>query len=435
MKPSDVEPHSHEIVQELHSPYRYIAGALLGALIFMCAIGVGIKFCRRGLENIELWHSAQSWASTTATITDVWVKWDYNKYEQVKGCYLKATYIWTQPGCPAPDATNSLWDPNSSGCRTYQGNKLKLGSNDVYHSGSSTRGWSLYKKMEEAKTSGIPWTVYMNPDNHSQAVIDRSMPVRDVSSNMWLGTLLASAGFFLGLYVFFAITDRSLRWFLRNRFPEEPWMHDEGWITGRLRNALPRKELYCLFTGIPVMLIPAPALVHDLFHGANTPGSKVGLFSLLPLVGIGCFAVGVILHRRRKRFGGAWLELIKRPIMTGDALRGWIHLPPTSLNKPIEVRIVLECEERWTTSGFLSYRKDYHKQMHYEAGRVVKIDSMNAQGFAIEFNIPESAPGTLILGMSDLKDNHQITWTLKAYAAIDGPNIDLSFKLPIFDSY
>ena len=371
---------------------------------------------------------AQSWVPTTATFTNVWVTVSTSDKGNVTGFNLNATYIWSQPGCPTPDAS----DWRDSACPVYYGNKLKLGSNNVHRVGRSARGWLLYEKMEAAKKSGMPWPLFMNPDNPRQAVIDRSMPVSNVTLDFFGGSLLAAAGFLIGMFVFFGITDISLRSFLRRRFPQKPWMHNEGWITGQIYSASARKKLYFLLAGIPFLIIPAPALVHDLLH-ANTPGSRLGLISCLPLIGIGCIIIGVILHRRWKRFSSAWLELRQNPLKTGDTLQGWIHLPSTLSNTPIMVILTFDCEEKWADTRWPSKYKTTYKQKHHEAVRVLKIDSMAGQGFAIEFNIPASSPGTLILGMRSFKYEHQITWTLKAYATIEGPNLDLSFKLPIFD--
>ena len=433
MKPSSIISPDYEIVQELRSPNRYIAGAFLGALIFLGSGGIGTWFYRQGLEMIESWHSAQNWVSTTAIITEARITERIDK-ERVTGNYLDVNYMWTLPGCPSPDAAKPVWNQQLGlNCSAYQSNALNLGSKSVYRRGTSTKGWLLYEQMEAARISGNPWPIFMNPDNPSQAVIDRSMPVKNVSRDMLSGTLFAAAGFSWGLFVIFSVTDRSLRKLLLRRFPEKPWLHDEGWITGRIRGTSARKVLYCFLAGIPFLLIPAPALVHDILHGSNTPGGKLGLISLLPIVGIGCVAVGAILYLRWKRFDNAWLEIFKHPIKTGDTLRGRIHLPPIFLKSPLDVKLIFDCEERWT-EGSGKHKKTYTNK-HYEYKRVLKIDGIGLQGFAIEHNIPSSMPGTIILGMGHLAKNHQITWTLKVYAAIDGPNLDLCFKLPIFDSY
>ncbi|MDR0965288.1 MAG: DUF3592 domain-containing protein [Myxococcales bacterium] len=424
MTPSRIDPiKAQEIARELHAPSCYLPGALLGLIIALGLGGFGAGLGLLGLEKLMLWHSAQNWAPSSATITSVWTQKRTSKRGIVTGHRLHAKYSWKEPGC-----TKEI-------CRFYRGEALAIGSDSIFHRGESTSNWLLYGQLKSASTSGRPWwPIFVNPDDPTQAVLDRSMPGRSIFLNVLVGSFLLAGGIFLGLRAFFWKAAKARRARLVHHFPNEPWMHDEGWLTGQLRNTTGHRRLYGLLTGIPFVILPAPAVFHDLVHASAIVQNEVGLVGWLPPVGLAIMAVGFILHQRCKRFGNVWLELFERPLNPGDTLRGWIHLPPMSSSAPFSVHLNLRCEETWTT-GTGKYRKNHSLKLH-DATSELELSGVDIQGFAVEFDIPKDAPGTLLPGDTDSswKDNHQLSWTLKAYAAIEGPDLDLSFLLPIFSS-
>ncbi|MDR0965290.1 MAG: DUF3592 domain-containing protein [Myxococcales bacterium] len=408
----------------------------IGIALSLCLVALGLWLALTSHAMFRLWAEARAWVEVKAVVTKVQdVPRDFNPFDIFDD--VRATYTYAAPGCEE-GATSPVGaiDAGVDCTRSYESQRLSLG---IFHPerdlmAKTLRRMEFHRDLVFAELRAkAPRSAWVDPNDPSRATLDRTCPSYGIAVCAVLGMAFMQLGGMGAIGLFSRSADGKRVRLLMKRYPCQPWMHEVGWAIGHIQSSVPVRGLNYLLLGTLLVAVPLAFILHPDFSALVEGSLWQRLFTLaLPPIGLAFITIGAILHRRWRRFSGAWLELNELPLQPGEHLHGWVHLPEVLSVGPIDVKQVLTCVETWTTD--LNKGQRIHTQKLHEAERRLTLDGRGMKDFPVEFDIPQSVPCAFSLGLFDTKENHEIVWTLHVSAAIDGPNMDLNFKVPVFDT-
>lgn len=208
---------------------------------------------------------------------------------------------------------------------------------------------------------------------------------------------------------------------------DKPWL-DPKWKEGKIR--LDTKSVWWLFL-IAVVFIPIPVPV---FHGIKTAVAGGNYWPLLvfafPFFGLIILALAVYYYRVYKRFRGSTFKLGRMPGVIGGELSGNLIIRGNfPLDEGLTIRLINQKTE----------------VTHKEVGKtdttmttVVYDDTFNVNpgeirqtrsgiDIPVKFSIPYDT-----FDPRDSSERTTYKWFLCAEKALEGPNLDLQFEIPVF---
>jgi protein-S-isoprenylcysteine O-methyltransferase Ste14 len=223
---------------------------------------------------------------------------------------------------------------------------------------------------------------------------------------------------------------------LQRAFPNEPWRWNPAWTTNRVSNGSGARANQLAWSAVFFTLMAA---VLGWFMVSMTsgliPNGKPDFFSLaIPsfagLAALGFTIAAIRAKLQAQRFGGSVLIMESMPAPIGGRLVGALEipeaLPPTT---PIDLR--LTCQRQYTDSTTDSDGRS-HSNTHYQTLWEKKLIAspqahLRPARVAIDIPIPIEVEPTTRLGSHD-----GVFWKLEAKANLSGPDLNVSFEIPVF---
>lgn len=298
------------------------------------------------------------------------------------------------------------------------------------HSGSDNLGsyheqW--HERLQVSLQTETPLPAHVNPLDPAQAVLDPEPRTGMLLFQGMFGIVFGGAG--AGLMIAGLRSGRGSRKLrlARLQHPAEPWMWRDDWAN---RQAVPSSgsgawglAFMAVFWNLiswPMVVLFLPKLMQE--------GNVVGYFFLLfPLVGILLAVAAVKAVRSWRRFRLAELHFQAVPILLGGELVAGLRLPER-LQPRQGLALALRCLRK-EVHGSGKHRRVTEVTL-WEDKQVAPAQSSRdptSSLWPVHFLVPYDQPP------SDTEPGAQdIVWRLHATAQVDGPDLDLTFEIPVF---
>jgi hypothetical protein len=370
---------------------------LLFALPFF---GVGVWMAWSTSSSIYSAWQMKQWLSVTATLTRAGVEThsgdDSDSYE----AYAVYTY--------------------QVGATIYSGDRVSIGS------GSDNIGdfqQNLGGRLRNAMSRGEYITVYVNPEDPADAVIDRSLRWEMVGFNLIFVFAFGGVGLGLIIYSFRAQKKTDLSQSDRR---EQPWLANSDWQTASITSSSKQTMYFTWGFAAFWNLVSAP-LPFVVFREVTRNENYIALVGLLfPLVGAGLLAWAVRRTMEWRRFGPAPILLDPFPGSIGGHVGGTIDV---KLSYDSNARFSLTLTSLYSYvsgSGKDRSRKTSAKWQDTQIAHATAGPRGTRLTFC--FNVPDN------LNESDagkIGDQYYL-WQLNVRAELPGADIDRDYEIPVY---
>lgn len=360
--------------------------------------GVGVFMGFLTIWSVADWFSMRSWVPVDAELVSVDLEEsrgsDSTTYE------VTASYRYTYDG------------------RQYIGLRVGL------HTGSDSIGGyqrDTYRKL--AARRGKTVVCFVDPDEPSRAVLDRNLRYERLGFYLLFVVLFGGAGFGLMAGGIHGSRKAKRERELKALHPDEPWLHNEEWQTGRIRSSNKAAFLATAIFAAVWNMISMP-MVFFLRDEIFDPDNRLALVALLfPVVGVGLAVWAVRSFFRWQKFGESVFEMSTMPGVLGGPLEGTIR-PSTAIHAGGGFDVTLSSIHKYR-SGTGKNRRTREKvlwQKSYRAG----LDPSHG-GIPVSFYVPYECEPTDV----DEPDNQKI-WRVEVTADVVGVDYHAQFEVPVF---
>ncbi len=292
-------------------------------------------------------------------------------------------------------------------------------------SGSDNIG-SYQQKMgnslSQAHARGDAITVYVNPDDPSDAIIDRGIRWSMIGFKSIFLFVFGGAGLGLLIFVWRARKEKDTS---DPRFKDKPWLLDDDWQTASILSSS-KVAMYAMWAFAVVWnLISAPlpfVMVDELVNKQNYL-ALVGL--LFTAVGIGLIVWATRLTLQWRRFGRTPVTLDPFPGSIGGHVGGTIELAlPFDAAHDFEMTLT---NIHSYVSGSGKNRSQKEKAEWQDI--IVAHAEPSGKGTRVTFRF--DVPDGLDESDTDHDDSYYL-WRLNISAELEGTDIDRSYDIPVY---
>ena len=298
------------------------------------------------------------------------------------------------------------------------------------HGGSDNLGTyheQWHERLQASLRAETPLPAHVNPADPTRAILDPTPRTGMLLFQGLFGVVFGGVG--AGLMIFGLRSGRGNRFLRQARLqhPAEPWRWRTDWANRQASPSSGSGAWGLAFMAVFWNLISWPMVVLFL-PKLMKEGNVVGFFFLLfPLVGIFLAVAAVKGVRSWRRFRRAELHFQAVPIPLGGELVAGLRLPER-LQPRAGVQLALRCLRK-EVRGTGKNRRVVEVPL-WESAHAVPTQSSRdptSSWWPVHFHLPYDQPPT-----ADEPGAHDIVWRLQATAQVDGPNLDLSFEIPVF---
>ena len=270
-------------------------------------------------------------------------------------------------------------------------------------------------------------TAYVNPDNPSEAVIDRG--VRWGMLGFQSIFLVVFGGVGLGIMVLARFSKKKAikQQAFQQQNPEQPWRWKPEWQSEVIGSNNQAGFYGILFFAVIWNAISIPSAILGMIEFFETYDWPILLVLLFPLVGIGLITASIILYKRWKKFGNCTVQLQEFPLAIGAVNKGHIVIPK-SLPSDAKVLLTLTCKEQIQTGS--GKNKSTRTNVLWQTDQRVNPVAIDGEAHELPFtfNIPEGLPE-----YNDDNHRHKLLWELTAESALPGVDLNNNFLIPAFE--
>ncbi|WP_197493166.1 DUF3592 domain-containing protein [Woeseia oceani] len=278
-------------------------------------------------------------------------------------------------------------------------------------------------RLATTLAQGAPITVYVNPGNHSEAIIDREL--------RW--GLLGFKSIFL--FVFGGVGLGLLIYARRSRSSADtdalaesgtPWLQNNAWQTAEIRSG--SKATMWVAVGFALfwnlISAPLPFLVYDEILNNGNPAAWLGI--LFPLIGIGLLVFAGKRVAEWRRFGAAPLVLDPFPGSIGGHVGGTIDLK-LPFNPDTTFELTLTCIESYI-SGSGKNRSRREKAEWQDSALAHSEPGGRGTRVVFRFDVPAD------LDPADARRNNDRyrLWRININAELPGADFDRDYDIPVY---
>lgn len=366
----------------------------LGGLCLLIGPGIFLFFV---LPILNDWHAAKHWEPVPATLLSA-------------GLETRATRDGTT--CEAVARYRYRY-----GGRERIGERVSLAAwgDDI---GDFQR--RLASELERAEARGDPVTVYVNPADPAQAVINRDLRFGLVAVYLLFVLLMPVTG--VGLLA----VARNERTDFRDPGivpPDQPWLARRAWASPSVAagSQVPMQIAWAATLCWLLVWATMSAYLLDEILAGNTPGIVV---LLADAAGLGMLAWATTMSLGQQRFGRVLLQMDPHPGAIGGDVGGWFDLP--LVHDPAHRFVLtLHCEAvTRVREGRATFDAETVWSECREFASTATADGLTRVcfRFAVPAGLPPSSPPAAGF--------HR--WTLDVSAALPGVDLARSFELPVF---
>ena len=375
-------------------------GKIFGTLFALPFFGVGVwMFWSIGHTLIDAWRM-DSWVQVEASLTRGGYETHRGDDSDTYEAY--ALYSYTYGG------------------RLYAGERVSLSSGGD-NIGDYQR--DIGRNLSNAARDGQAILVYVDPDNPSNAVIDRGV--------RW--GLLGFKSIFLFVFGGVGLGGLILIWRARKEkdkslpeFQKAPWLLNDAWATPSIRSSS-KNSMYgaWAFAGLwNLISAPLPFLLYGEVVDKQNHFALVGL--LFPLVGAGLLVWAIRRTLEWTRFGAAPVSLDPFPGSIGGHVGGTIDL-----NLPFDP----STQFQMTLTNVHSYvsgsgdDRSQREKATWQDAIVAHAEPSGSNGTRLTFRF--DVPGDLHESDTD-KDDSYYLWRLNLKAVLPGTDLDRDYEIPVY---
>lgn len=375
--------------------------ALFGLPFAAVGVVMTVLIARTLLES----HAMAGWVEAPATIVET-------NLEQHRGSKGGTTHKVTARYTYATGVEREVHEGTRVG---LHGGSDNLGS---YHR-------DLYRKLSTARARGEKVPCYVNPADPAEAVLDRSPRPGMLAFYALFATVFGGVGFGLIAGGLTGARSAATAKSLERQAPAEPWRWRDDWNRGVLRADEGAAAKALIAAALFWNLISWSAALASLSNTNRSPGTVV--LAIFPLIGLGLAWLAVVLWRRWRRFGATTLHLASTPVPPGGELVAGLRLPERIRDrKPVTLK--LACVET-ETRGSGKHRKTITHE-HWSASQVVEPEEtrdLRGMLVPVRFQLPAGQPPA-----DPRTSGDRVIWRLTVSSEIAGPDLHLTFELPVF---
>jgi len=276
--------------------------------------------------------------------------------------------------------------------------------------------------LSRAHTGGESILVYVDPNDPSQAIIDRGVRWGMVGFKSIF--LFVFGGVGLGLLIF---TWRASKEKDKSdpRYADSPWLLDDDWQTETIRSSS-KASMYGVWAFAALWNLISAPLPFVMYDEVVNKGNYLALVALLfTAVGIGLLVWAIRRTQEWRRFGASPVTLDPFPGSIGGHVGGTIELvvPHDPAN---EYQLTLTNIKSYISgSGKNRSRNEKAKWQDIIVAHAESTGSGTRLTF--RFDVPEG------LDESDAeRDDTYYIWRLNLSADLDGTDLDRSFDIPVY---
>ena len=279
------------------------------------------------------------------------------------------------------------------------------------------------RRLSAAQRSGQPITVYVNPAQPSEAIVNRDIRWGMIGFKSIFVFVFGGVGFGL-IYAAFRTpkkTDATLP-----QYADTPWLLNDKWQTDTIRSS--SKATMWAAWGFALFwnLISAP-LPFVLFDEVTNKQNYIALVGLLfPLVGIGLLWWAIARALEWRRFGPAPFRMDPFPGSIGGHVGGAIDL-----NLPFDpqARFQLTLTNIYSYESGSGKHRSRKETAEWQDKLVAHAEpSSSGTRLTFRFDVPEELNASD--AQRDGKSYH--LWRLNLNAVLDGPDIDRDYEIPVY---
>ncbi len=312
----------------------------------------------------------------------------------------------------------------------WQGTRF-TGDRVSHHFGSDNVGSfheDAYAKLSRHRSSGEPFTCFVNPDDPSESILYRRLRWGLFALMALFSTLFTGAGVGIVILGIYSVRKTEAQEALEETHPNDPWLWKTDWQDGKIKSTgkaqfilpLVMATFWNLISAPLAFLIPREVLEND---------NKLALIGLLfPIVGVGLAIWAIRAFIRWKRFGDSVFEMAAIPGVIGGKLIGRIV---TSVDlKPAEgFGLTLSCINR-VTSGSGDSRRTTERVLWQQERRLLRepLDwDPTKSEIPVLFALPYDMSPT-----EERSDDDEVLWRLELKADVPGVDYAAQFEVPVF---
>jgi len=276
--------------------------------------------------------------------------------------------------------------------------------------------------LRRAHASGESILVYVDPNDPSQAIIDRGIRWRMIGFQSIF--LFVFGGFGLGLLVFTwrAPTEKDTS---DPRYADSPWLLNDNWQTPTIRSSS-KASMYAMWAFAVVWNLITAYLPFVMYDEVVNKENYLALVALLfTAVGIGLLIWAIRRTLEWRRFGASPVTLDPFPGSIGGHVGGTIELAMPH-DPSIQYQLSLTNIKSYISgSGENRSRNEKAKWQDMIVAHAESTGSGTRLTF--RFDVPEG------LHESDAeRDDTYYIWRLNLRAELDGTDLDRSFDIPVY---
>lgn len=355
-------------------------------------------------NSYQIWQ-AQSWAWVPAQVLEV---------EQIKRRTEDGDYVYSVRG---------LFQYYVKGQRHFS-RQLSF-----YPKGDNVGQFQqqLYFQLDYDRRKKRTIRAYVNPDNYSEAVIDRTM--RWEMLGFKFAFFMAFGGVGLGIIVVAWVGNRKLQKedLLREQNSGEPWRWKPDWESRRAGGGSKVQMWVTIFGAIVWNAMSIPAGIGVTLEADFTKEPIKLLAYIMPLIGVWLIILSVIYARRYLKFGKSEVYMQEWPLAIGSLNKGHI-LISSKMEHGAEVMITLVCHNRYKSRFANETRTSTNIIWESSFRSHIKINDGDAYSIVpFKFDIPPNLPSANDSDPSDI-----IEWILRVERKQPGLDLSLRFIVPAF---
>lgn len=301
--------------------------------------------------------------------------------------------------------------------RDWTGDRVSL-----YRGADNLGGFQeqLGNELEQAFRTGRPVTVYVNPDDPAQALVDRTLRVGYLS--FMAAFVLLFGGIGVGMMVW---AWRAPAAAAAGVATAQPWLANPAWATPAVKSGSHSHLAVAWVFAVVWCLLVAPAnfvIPEELAQGNHA----ILAILLFDAVGLGLLAWAIHATLARRRFGEVVLHLDPYPGSIGGDVGGQVDLRlPHDAGMPIEA--TLACQRVHQVRSGKNTRTQ--RSAHWTDTRHF-LTEPTADGntrLYLRFTPPAGLP------VAEAQSDDYTEWSLELRAAIPGVDLFQRFVLPVYD--
>ncbi len=281
----------------------------------------------------------------------------------------------------------------------------------------------LGSRLRRAHESGQPVLVYVNPDDHSDAVIERSL--RGGLAGFKLLFLLIFGGIAAGLiYVVFRAAPESASTGTSSK--ASPWLTRPAWRSNRFRST--SRSTMWIAWGFAIfwslISAPLPFVVYQEFAQNDNALALLGL--LFPFIGVGLIAQAIRRTHEWLRYGAAILTLDPFPGAIGGHVGGQLDCR-VPLDRTARYQVTLNCI-RSHMSGSGKNRRRSESASWHDTQLAHAAEGPLGTCLIFRFDVPDE----LAESDADKAGDTYHLWRLNVSAELPGTDLDRNYEIPVY---